>query len=253
MKKILFTLLGLFIGAGSLQAQCVPDTTINDILVPPAGSTFDTINGEAIVILPYAQVNQSYNAAMHFKIPKDTTYLGIQGTVDSVRLLEIRHLPTSFTLGCNTPRCSFLGGEYGCAYMTGTPTQPDSVELEVVIEYTVRIGNNSAPLVDTLGGFYLVISGPMSLEESALAEKLSPRIYPNPARDHINVALGDWPRSEVQFEVFNMVGQTVLQSGYSHRPGLEKRLELNDLKSGVYLYRVSARGKSHTGRFSLVR
>ena len=74
------------------KSQCVIDTTINDAIVPPAGSRFDTLpNSDVIVILPYATVGQNYSEALQFKVPTDTTFGPVMGTVDSIIVVSITH------------------------------------------------------------------------------------------------------------------------------------------------------------------
>ncbi|MDZ7849039.1 MAG: hypothetical protein U5L96_21240 [Owenweeksia sp.] len=139
MNKLLLLTAGLLMGIGQVQAQCTPDTTITDLLVPPAGSRYDTVGGEPIVILPYAQAYQSYSEVLQFKVPKDTMVFNLQGVVDSVRLLKVINLPPTLTMNCNPTGCKFIGGDYGCAEMSGIPQVPDSVEIRVAIEYWIRV------------------------------------------------------------------------------------------------------------------
>ncbi len=253
MRKLLLASLVALLAVPSLRAQCVPDTTITNIVEPPAGSRFDTVNGTPIVILPVAQVGVAYNEVLQFKVPSDTTYLGISGTVDSVKLVQIMHLPPAFTLSCNPSNCVFPGGTFGCGALTGIPANNDSIELEVVVEYTVTIGAQSAPIRDTLENYYLVVKGggPVGLnEEKAMS---APRVYPNPARDVLFIAGGLQHSGNVTLLITNLLGQQVKQQRLNRPKGTDLSINISDLKPGVYLYRLSSENGTFTGRFSIAR
>ena len=253
MKKIIFSVLFAFVGSLALSAQCTPDTTMSGVIKAPAGSKMDTVGSRPIVILPYAQVNQNYSEVLHFKIPKDTTYNGISATVDSVKLLNIMNLPSNFSLSCTPAGCVFPGESYGCAQLQGTPTTPDSIELEVVIEFSVTIGGASAPIIDTLGDYYLVVKGdPMSINE-ADANNLSPRIYPNPANEHVFIELNHQYAGSVSLEVMNLVGRKVFAQQFENRSSQAIKISTKHLNQGVYLYHLRSENKTFTGKFSISR
>lgn len=250
MKKILLSFLLAILMAPVLQSQCVIDTTITDILVPPTGSRFDTLpSGDVIVILPYAYVQQNYSEVLQFKVPKDTTYLGIAGTVDSIVLMNVLNLPAGLSLSCNPGNCVFPGGTYGCGEMSGIPTVPDSIELEVAIEYTVTIGTASAPIKDTLGGFYLVTRGQIGDNELAVQK---PRLYPNPAGDYLYLDPGTQVEGSYQVRILNLIGSQIYQQSVDH--GHEPlRIGTSALRPGVYIYQLSSENKTYSGKFSIVR
>jgi hypothetical protein len=252
MKKIL---LSLFVGILALPsasfAQCVIDTTITQAIVPPAGSKFDTLaNNNVIVILPYGNVNQSYSEVLQFRVPSDTNFAGIAGTVDSIKLMSILNLPSGMSLGCNPGSCVFEGGSYGCGELSGIPTTPDSIELSIAVEYTVTIGGASAPIKDTLGGFYLVIKGQVGSSEMHLTR---PRVYPNPARDYIKISAGSMADSQMDIRIINLVGSEVFRRRFSGSSAQPMEISTASLKPGVYLYQIRASGQTFSGKFSIAR
>lgn len=252
MKKILLVfLIGLLASSSVSFAQCVIDTTITQAIVPPAGSRFDTLpNSDVIVILPYANVNQSYSEVLQFRVPSDTNFAGIAGTVESIKLMSILNLPSGMSLGCTPTNCVFIGGSFGCGELSGIPTTPDSIELSIAVEYTVTIGGASAPIKDTLGGFYLVIKGQVNQSELSLER---PKVFPNPARDYIKISAGSLADSHMDIRIINLVGSEVFHRRFNANSGQALEISTADLKPGVYLYQIRSSGQSFSGKFSIVR
>src|ERR1022692_4391999 len=109
MKKILFTVVSMFVFFGSFaQSPCTPDKSITTRGLYPS-----KLN---------AKTNNPYSQTLQFKFPNDTT-VPIFGkiSIDSGRIQSITHLPYSFTYKCSSPRCTYIGGANGCALITGNP------------------------------------------------------------------------------------------------------------------------------------
>lgn len=243
--------MGILATSSVSFAQCVIDTTITRAIVPPAGSRFDTLgNGDVVVILPYANVNQAYSEVLQFRVPSDTNFAGIAGTVDSIKLMSILNLPAGMSLGCNPGNCVFIGGSFGCGELSGVPTTPDSIELSIAVEYTVTIGGASAPIKDTLGGFYLVIKGQVSQVELSLER---PKVYPNPACDYIKISAGSMTDSRMDVRIINLVGSEVFHRSFNGTSGKAIEISTADLNPGVYLYQIRSSGQTFSGKFSLAR
>ena len=251
MKKILLPLAFILaLSPGFLSAQCVIDTTITEIIVPPAGSRIDTLPDNTVIyILPYAYTGQPYSESLQFKVPEDTSFAGIPGTVDSITLVSVINLPTGMSLSCNPSNCLFLGGTFGCGELAGTPTVPDSVELQIEIKYTITVGTASAPILDTLGGFYLVTKGQIGINENELQK---PRIFPNPANDRVFIETGSMNDSELELRIVNLVGSEVYRRSYTdHDPNIQ--VNTSSFTPGVYLYQLKNANRTYTGKFSISR
>lgn len=255
MKKLLLASLLALVALPSLQAQCVPDTTINGLVVPPAGSQFLTVNGRDIVILPIGQVSVAYNEVLQFKVPSDTSFGQATGTIDSIRLVGVPNLPAPFSLGCTPSSCLFPGGTFGCGALTGVPVQNDSVELIVIVEYTITIGTlPPTPIRDTLEGYFLVVKGggPVGLAEAAKVD--GPRVYPNPAHDLLHVDMGERFNGSLSISISNLLGQEVMRKQIpASNSGRSILLQVGDLRPGVYLYSLSDKQSTFTGRLSIAR
>ncbi|MCW5900384.1 MAG: T9SS type A sorting domain-containing protein [Flavobacteriales bacterium] len=126
-------------------------------------------------------------------------------------------------------------------YLPGTPVPLMSVHDQVTT-------TNGVPS-PVLFARYLTSSPLGSSAEDPITAAVS--IYPNPARDRVEVAFGS-SGSAYQLEVVDATGRVVLTDGPAgHPPGIGRiTLEVGGLSSGVYTARLrDAQGTTTTGRF----
>lgn len=254
MKKLLLALL--FASFWQLaNAQCTPDPSMKGLIKPPAGSRFDTVNGDPIVILPYAFVGQNYHEVLYFKIPSDTTAFGVTATINYVKLDTVLNMPANMSLNCNPSNCVFPGGSSGCASMDGLPNTPDSLEMRIAIEYNITISGLPTPIKDTLGGYYFVSkNAAIGLDEKNIASASKPQLYPNPASDRISIDCYASDNSPALLEITNVLGVVVSRRTFQLDQGSNTiKLNVNELKSGVYMYTLRQGGKAFSGRFTVSR
>ncbi len=252
MKKFLLLFLAVLSFEG-INAQCVPDTTINQLVVPPAGSTIHNVGGRDVVILPYAYVGQPYDETLQFFIPADTTIGANTAAIDYVKVVDFMGLPSAFNYDCSNDSCYFAGGSYGCANMFGTPTVPDSVELQVAIELGAVIIFPFA-LQDTLRDYYLVTKASIGLEEKS-SGALQARFYPNPAsNDMAFLELNAIKPEEITLLISNSVGQAVRSATYQLNAGENTLpIEIGHYSPGVYYYKLQTDDQRGSGRFVIHR
>ena len=254
MRKLLLTLAAAVVGLLDLNAQCTPDPSIPGLIVPPAGSRFDTVNGTPFVVLPYGYVGQTYHEVLYFKIPTDTTAFGLSATINHVKLDSVLNLPPGMTLSCNPTDCKFFGGTSGCASMDGTPQIPDSIEMQIAIEYNITISGLPTPIKDTLGGYYFVSKGAaIGLNENTSFNK-APTVYPNPTSNRIFFDYTAKTSGSAELTLTNVLGRTVMQNTINLDNGINTfSADVSHLNTGIYLYTIREEGKTFSGRFSISR
>ncbi|MFK7921731.1 MAG: proprotein convertase P-domain-containing protein [Bacteroidia bacterium] len=76
----------------------------------------------------------------------------------------------------------------------------------------------------------------------------SVEMYPNPARDHLNLALESPLGKELQWEIINLTGQK-LASGSVAVGQVKEEIALSQWPAGVYFIRLSHEGSRFTERF----
>lgn len=255
MKKLILSLIIATLMITNSTAQCTPDPSIPGLIVPPAGSRFDTANGTPYVVLPHGYVGQNYHEVLYFKIPTDTMAFSVKATINHVKLESVVNTPSGMSLTCNPANCKFPGGSSGCASMDGVPQVVDSVEIEIAIEYSVTISGLPTPIKDTLGGYYFVTKGsqPVGLEEVS-ESKSTPRLYPNPANDRLFIEYQGQAAASAEVTLTNILGRTVATRSFEVMSGSNTfSFDVQSFSPGVYMYSIQENHKTFTGRFTISR
>ncbi len=256
MKKLLYFLfLSLSINLHS-SGQCTPDTTLSgpDIIFPPAGSATYNVNGEEIVVLPHATAGVNYDQTLQFRVPKDTSFGGLNATIDYIKVIAVLNLPGNLSTTCNPSNCTFPGGSYGCARLQGLPGSADSLQIPVAVELKFTNGSNTVVTNDTLRNIYLVVNGTIGLEKPVIDDGLKIRFYPNPADDIGFLTYTTSAGGNTEVKITNVIGNNVFKRTYEAASG-ENRIKLNlsNLSAGIYLYSVKNGAETRSGRFIITR
>jgi hypothetical protein len=88
----------------------------------------------------------------------------------------------------------------------------------------------------------------VGLNEAEEPQNLS--IYPNPTFETLNLDLEGFSYENVNFRIFNEIGQVVLQANFVSGDSL-KKIDVSTLQSGLYVLEVKSRSK--VGRFKVVK
>jgi len=114
-------------------------------------------------------------------------------------------------------------------------------------------GNAFAGTTDG-GLFSHIVAGVDTEEQTELPGHLSlAPAYPNPATERVKLPFHLRSPGEVEVEVFDMLGRRVDRfSQYFVSPEAQMSVDTSNFQSGLYLYRVSSRGSSVSGSFSVI-
>lgn len=164
-------------------------------------------------------------------------WLSTNGTSWSPRgSISMNSLPTDTAIYQMQPFIPSAGHSWGNKQVSVALAQNDE-KFWIRIEYIGKYGNN----------FYmdnLYIGTEVGLAESG---KLALAAYPNPANDHLTLAIGGEDLVEAQLELVDLSGRTVLRqelpallAGSSHRVAFP-----NTLATGSYILRI----QSNKGQF----
>ncbi len=78
------------------------------------------------------------------------------------------------------------------------------------------------------------------------------KMYPNPAKDVLNVEIDANKNGKAQIEIMNALGQVVYNSGADITEGNNTiSINTSDLKAGLYIINVTANGSSRTLKFNV--
>ncbi|MFM2206277.1 MAG: hypothetical protein RL213_252 [Bacteroidota bacterium] len=232
-KLLLFTLL---LGASfTASSQCVPDTSITH-----------NVNGvypDSATGLPHATQGQVYTTTIQLKVVRDTAYLGLPATVDSMNITSVTGLPSGFTYSCTPSNCSFPGGSNACILLQSTgpvnvpvATYPISVGLMVY----GRLFGAATTVPSAITSYSIVVDAPAGISNNSLPTGFSVSEFtPNPAGSASRLTVGVTAPGNIVLETIDLLGNVVRRESHDAARGWNTySFSVDDLTAGVYLTRV---------------
>jgi hypothetical protein len=210
MKIKLLSLTLFLFGFATANAQtwpCTPDPNL-------------TYNGISPEELPNAMAGYEYWSTLSFKIPRDSSIMGIGVTVDSAQFVYATGKPPGFTFYCNTPNCVWPGGAKGCALFNG---KVDSSFTDSTAEFPMKIytltwyrftgGTDQFSRLDSATNYVFRIAKYNGIAEFATYSTL--HAYPNPTTGNLTIELRDLTNSPGKLQVTDAFGKTIHQQEVS--------------------------------------
>jgi hypothetical protein len=81
-------------------------------------------------------------------------------------------------------------------------------------------------------------------------EKVDIKVYPNPAKDYINVDFDSKNFNQAEIELYDMQGRLVKKTKLKAQKG--NRIDVSSLKAGNYSYNILLNGNSFGGMMIVV-
>jgi hypothetical protein len=250
-KKILFIVCAICGLTFSSFGQCVVNTSYT---VP--GYYPDSAQG-----LPPAIVTIAYNTVMQVKVVADTVvppYGSI--TINYVQMDSIIGMPTGFTTSTTPSTGKFPGGGNGCIQLSGNPVSGQELggpahngiyPLIVYYHSNVQVPVVGATNVAGTNKKYHITVLPASagiLEETTDNFNVFQNT-PNPAAYHTDINYYMSAPSQVEFKVYDVLGNLVTSRSIHSDKGNNKfTYDTSNLTSGIYLYSIRCGDKSVSRR-----
>jgi len=246
--QLLF-LTGLFVfSIDNAKAQCTPN---NDPLTGIEPDTLSTV----YVDIPYEQI-------IYFKLPLDTVveFYGIPLSllVDSLIITGYTGLPPGFSLACNVPSCTLLGGQNGCAAISGTATAADvgihPLKVYVTTFVSDTFGTTVGGFPDSIDFYFLDIQIQSAVQETGMENWSVGAVYPNPAGDIAGIPIRSTVPGELVVSVLDFSGRQVAQHTMDTKMGdATYRLDVSQLPVGFYMLKIMQGGYSSYRSLEVVR
>ena len=250
MKKLILSIATLVAFTFSGYSQCTPDPQF----------TVGGIYPDSATGLATAYVGVAYDEVITNVVPADTIIdLGLGPTsvpfVD-VTLDNVTGLPPNFTYSCNPTNCVFPGNSSGCVniYSTVNPSASDIGVYPLVIDVTATVsipfvGNQSQPTVVDYYFIEIVDQGGVGIGMYNSESFELKTIYPNPVVDNSRIQFISGKSQQVTFTVMNVLGKTMVNRSITAQRGVnELTISSEDFSNGIYLYSITANGKTSTKR-----
>ena len=261
------------------------DIQLNNGVINSDESTFDS-SMDTLTAFPNAMAGMDFAADVTIRVPVDTALYYDLGTgngeeyfeginIVSMNIADIVGLPMGFSWECvggvsDSPElgdCAWSGGDFGCIRIKsdgsvdgvlaggGVQAYPINVILDVsatylvfgIIEYPVDTEIN-----DLLDYFVLVVDDGNNVSSGEIVDARNFQLisaYPNPAKDHFRIQYGNDNMSDVNVNIYDILGNIVVSETHKSEIGYNEILFNSDnLKSGIYTFTLSNETKSITER-----
>lgn len=233
-KNILLLTAALLFCTFQIMAQCTPDQTITKPLVP------DSATG-----LPHAYANAQYGTTIQLKVPGSALYMGITVTIDSIKIVSVTGLPSSFSYVCNIPsNRAWPGNSFGCIYLSGNPSDAQQNTVNPIIVTIRAFGKlmGAPQTVDQPNDNYkIIIEMPQGIADVNSTKFSIDQNIPNPFTSETVIDYNVGKTGPVSFKVFNMLGKEVYctqirsemgRNSYTYKPV--------NLGPGIYMYSIGS-------------
>lgn len=254
MKKLilLFFVACTFIATSTQAQTCDPDTSYVSLGVGVYPLP-DTTGGVDITLglnAAHACPNEAYDFTFTAVVPEEITVSGATVPLEKVTLETsgaVDGMPIGLAYACNPPDCVFPKNTEGCVNVYGTPTDTlGNYPLTITATATVLIAGFPIdqeiefPSDDIAPGEYTLYMdcGVVGNSQNLLTNKLGvSQNSPNPVRDFATITLDAVDSQELNFSVYNVLGQTVRQEVIQVQAGQNTiNFDATNLDNGIYFY-----------------
>jgi hypothetical protein len=236
MKKLLLVVSIVTTALSSAYSQsCTPGANYADSTF---GAWPDTIQN-----FPPAETGVLYTTDLNFKVPTDAGDVdpALAGsTIESFTVDAVTGLPSGFSYSCNVATCEYLGGENGCAQITGTCGTPGVYNITIEVTGVIIVFGFPVDAPYTFTGYKIVVGTAGTIE--AIINPIG--VYPNPASDKITVTGLNEQMKISSMAVTNMEGKIIKDLSVPTSATLD--VDLNGFENGVYFIVVNHAGGKET-------
>lgn len=174
-----------------------------------------------------------------------TASLGACNSIGSVSLTVINPPPTPSVIVSGSVLTTGTAAGYQW-YLNGSPIPGETNQSYSPTQdgwYTVYVFNGNCP--SAAAAIYISVT---DLKDNSYA--ISGLIVsPNPAKDVLNIKRTLTSKEDMNYEIFNIVGQKILSGSFKSDAVNENSIQIQQLSSGTYVLKLSENGHSSTIKF----
>lgn len=238
MKKLLLSIALICAATINVNAQsCTPGANYADSTF---GAWPDTIQN-----FPPASTGVLYTTDLNFKVPTDAGDVepALAGsTIQSFSVDAVTGLPAGMSYSCNIATCEYLGGDNGCAQITGTCNTPGVYDITIDVTAVILIFGSPVDAPYTFTGYKIVVGTAGTIE--AIINPIT--VHPNPANDKITLTGLNEQMKISSVAITNMEGKVMKNVTVT---SATMDVNLDGFESGVYFVVVNHAGGKETLKF----
>lgn len=227
MKKLLFIFLSVFLTATFVNAQ---DLTLS-WNGKPIGDTLVVFgDANAAEIVSHAVVTNNTSKEMNVKVSRDQIYL-VEGALSQFcwglcydPLTDVSPQYYLLQAGESSPEAQFSGHYLPQTKIGNTIVQYNFFNMD-------NIGQSVSMIVKYMGT-------PAGIAEEAMANGTVSDLYPNPATNFVTLDYQLTNKvNSAEVKIYNLMGSE-LKSTSLENNGSKLRLDISELKNGIYFYSI---------------
>lgn len=209
-------------------------------------------NNEGFTAVQFINANDGFVSGLIGKVYKTSnggiTWTPIPVTSISNDVQDIHFVNPNIGYAAST--AGFSAGIYKTTNGGSSWTLDNSGGFSVMIAYGSFSFVGSTAYACGQSGYSKTTTAPVGIDESVFA--LEADLFPNPANNSINIALGDATGSEpVTVEICDVTGAVIRRNEYLFASLIEMNTE--NLNSGTYIMRVRCGDRNYSERFVVAR
>lgn len=248
---LFFSLLVINFNGALASPVCTIDTT-NTLFFSPASDS-----------LPCIEVGVAFNQIVQIHVPKTFDvgpFVGLPAglvilTVDSMRIVSLSGLPTGLTYNLNPSNGFFLGGDNGCALVSGTTNDPTG-HYPLTTNGTISVSGipggfgfppdtsfDLATVQAQSGMFQLAVDvinpgdpchPALGITNFNAALNSLMQVYPNPSNGAFELKLNTGGRVNGEIVVMDMTGRKVYVQSLDVMGAYNININLSNQPKGLY-------------------
>jgi hypothetical protein len=120
------------------------------------------------------------------------------------------------------------------------------------VKYVYKLDSEPYLLVSTDNGTYLLDPKVTAVDENATSDCI---VYPNPAKNRLNISLAEKFSGEAQLEIFDQIGNLIGSTNSLQLSQGNASLDIDkyNLKSGLYFCKLRYSSYLHTFKFTVIK
>mgnify|MGYP001231892800 CR=1 FL=1 len=120
-------------------------------------------------------------------------------------------------------------------------TLPSDVNYEEVNVVALLIDNSNGVVINSR---MIDLSQFVGIADLTPENAYSTELYPNPAKEEVNIVIGLDDQSEINLNIYNAVGQVVYNNVYTNSPSTPKTIDVSSFEAGVYFVKTTVGNNS---------
>src|SRR5690554_915073 len=139
------------------------------------------------------------------------------------------------------------------SYTTLTANTPNDGNETITLPASLENTYNGRIKIEAVNNIFYTVSKPLTIWDPAMSnesfEKQTLKIFPNPAKDVLNISFSSEKNGRTQYSIFDLNGRLVKTFEKEHFEQSHHQITIDFLASGTYVLIVNHNGKSSSHKF----